>query len=247
VSDIDGGMPALDLWPTFCEFWSAHAGLPAVEQVTAWLRTLERICPEVYQRYAASMVTDGVDWGEDLLRRHWPSLSRHLPRMAETHDRALTIFSPMGRRAREALDTDLRAMLVIVPVGYGGWATTYQGQPACDLGLDTIVELGWDEPETLKCDPYGRAGDAAPSPARGRCGKALIAVADDGRYVNAYRAMQQRHSAAVFVNASTRFNGRRQWRKESGAHRQARAVNGTMERPDRRQACGASPPCPIVI
>ncbi|MEW6753139.1 MAG: hypothetical protein AB1505_19495 [Candidatus Latescibacterota bacterium] len=150
MSDTGAAVPALDLWPAFRAFWSAHAGLPAGEQVAAWLQTLGRVCPEVHQRYAASMATDGVDWGEDLLQHHWPSLSRHLPRMAQTHDRLLTLFDPVARRACEALGTDLRPVLVIVPVGYGGWATTYQGQPACDLGLDTIVELGWDEPETLE-------------------------------------------------------------------------------------------------
>ncbi|MEW6749664.1 MAG: hypothetical protein AB1505_01635 [Candidatus Latescibacterota bacterium] len=150
MSDIGAAVPALDLWPACRAVWSAHAGLPAVEQVAAWLQTLGRVCPEVHQRYTASMATDGVEWGEDLLQHHWPSLSRHLPRMAQTHVRLLTPFGPVAQRAREAFGTDLRPALVIVPVGYGRWAITYQGQPACDLGLDTILELGWDEPETLE-------------------------------------------------------------------------------------------------
>jgi len=150
MTDIAAPVLALDLWPAFRQFWSAHAGRPAAEQVAAWLGTLERVCPEVHRRYAASMAADGVDWGEDLLQRHWPSLSGKLPRMGETHDRLLAMFGPMARRARQVLGTDLRPVLVIVPVGYGGWATTYQDQPACDLGLDTTVELGWDEPETLE-------------------------------------------------------------------------------------------------
>jgi len=140
----------VDLWPDFAEFWRTQRDLSPAEQVGAWLARFEQREPEVYARYAAAMAEDGQDWTEDLLQRHWPALPERLTRMGEAHDRILTVFEPTAERTRRALGTDLHPVLVIVPVGYGGWATTYRGRPACDLGLDTIVELGWwERPETL--------------------------------------------------------------------------------------------------
>ena len=140
----------VDLWPAFASFWRTHDHLPAPEQVAEWLSVFEQINPEIHARYAAEMAGDGLDWAEELLERHWPWLPERLPRMAEAHDRLLTVFEPVAERTREVLGTDLHPVLVIIPVGYGGWATTYQGQPACDLGLDTIVELGWSGEEALR-------------------------------------------------------------------------------------------------
>ena len=140
----------VDLWPEFCRFWHAHGHLTAPEQVAAWLDLLAQLDPEIHGRYAAAMAEDGQDWADDLLQHHWPALPERLPQMAEAHDRILDVFGPTAERTREALGCDLHPVLVIVPVGYGGWATTSQGKPACDLGLDTIVELGWwERPETL--------------------------------------------------------------------------------------------------
>jgi hypothetical protein len=145
-----GETQVVDLWPEFLNFWRESEHLPAPEQVAQWLALFAHLEPEIHARYAASMAEDGQDWTDDLLRHHWPSLSEHLPHMAEAHDCILTVYEPTAEQARMALGIDLYPVLVIIPVGYGGWATRYRGGPACDLGLDTIVELGWwERAETL--------------------------------------------------------------------------------------------------
>lgn len=146
----ENGTLVVDLWPEFVEFWRAHDGLGASEQVDGWLRVLEERQPAIHERYLAAMAEDGQDWAEDLLQRHWPSLPERLSQMAEVHSRLPELFHCIATRTREALGTDLEPVLVIVPVGYGGWATKYQGRPACDLGLDTIVELEWTSQEALE-------------------------------------------------------------------------------------------------
>lgn len=145
-----GRCRVIDLWPEFLEFWGSHEHVAASEQVAGWLRVLEDRQPEIYRRYAAAMAEDGQDWAEDLLQRHWPSLPERLSQMAEVHSRLPELFHCIAKRTREALGTDLEPVLVIIPVGYGGWATTYQGRPACDLGLHTIVELEWTSQEALE-------------------------------------------------------------------------------------------------
>lgn len=148
--DGDDAPHIVDLWPPFCDFWQSHGHLAAAQQVPAWLCLLARLEPEVHARYAAAMSEDGQAWAEDLLEHHWSALPARLPEMAAVHDRLLAVFAPAAERVREALGTDLQPVLVIMPLGYGGWATTYRGRPACDLGLDTVVELQWTDPEALR-------------------------------------------------------------------------------------------------
>ena len=97
-----------------------------------------------------SYADDGLDWRVVLKERVFPFLPQRLPQMIEARDELAECLASVCHRAQHALGLNFDVVFVILALGYGGWATTYQGQRACLLGLDTIAELGWTAAPVLK-------------------------------------------------------------------------------------------------
>ena len=97
-----------------------------------------------------SYADDGLDWRVVLKERVFPFLPQRLPQMIEARDELAECLASVCHRAQHALGLNFDVVFVILALGYGGWATTYQGQRACLLGLDTVAELGWTAAPVLK-------------------------------------------------------------------------------------------------
>lgn len=135
----------LDTWGDFVRFWAASHPLPVSEQVERWRTEYMARYPELLRKQVDDYASQGMDWRALATEKVFPHLPERLPLMQEARDNLLRICGPIHGRALETLGLDLEVTFVIyVGIGCGaGWATRYEGAPACLLGLENIAEEGW--------------------------------------------------------------------------------------------------------
>jgi hypothetical protein len=139
----------VDTFPSFLDCWRRIEGEPVERQVDLWLADHKAHWPELAAKQEADYRADGLDWVTVLRERVFPFLPARLPEMHRAREILLACLEPVYEQAQRAIGLDCDVTFVILAIGYGGWATSYEGAPACLLGLDTIVECGWVRPEAL--------------------------------------------------------------------------------------------------
>jgi hypothetical protein len=121
-------------------------------QIELWHRFYETHYPELLEKQLQDYASQGIDWQKVATERIFPHLKERMLRMAEAWQGLRKLCGPVYERAVRVLSVDLDVTFVIyVGLGCGaGWATRYQGKPACLFGLETIAELGWHTPKRLE-------------------------------------------------------------------------------------------------
>lgn len=135
----------LDTWNDFCHFWASAQNLPPSQQIELWGSTYMAAYPELLRKQLQDYQEQGVDWRQIAAEKVFPHLPERVPLMQEARDNLLQVCGAIYQRAVETLGLDFQAIFVIyVGIGCGaGWATQYEGVPACLLGLENIAEEGW--------------------------------------------------------------------------------------------------------
>ena len=144
------GYQIIDTFPTFLDYWEEARAEALDTQVDLWLTRYAAQWPELAEKQRQGYVDDGLVWRVVLKERVFPFLPERLPVMIRARDELAECSASVYHRAQHALGLDFDVVFVIQALGYGGWATTYQGKRACLLGLDTIAELGWTATPVLK-------------------------------------------------------------------------------------------------
>ena len=141
----------LDTWDDFLRFWAAAASLPPPAQADLWRADYMARYPELLRKQVDDYTSQGVDWRDIAADRIFPRLPERLPRMQAARDHLPHVCVSIYERARATLHLDFDVLFVIyVGIGCGaGWATRYEGRPACLLGLENIAEEGWHTREGL--------------------------------------------------------------------------------------------------
>jgi len=139
----------IDTFPSFLECWGRIRGLPVEEQVDRWLADFRAQWRDLAEKVEQSYAADGLEWRTVLRERVFPYLPERLPMMAEAWGMLREGCPRVRRAAQERLGLDFEVVFVLLAIGYGGWATEYGGTRACLLGLDTIAECDWANPEAL--------------------------------------------------------------------------------------------------
>ncbi len=142
----------LDTWDDFLRFWARCCSLPVAEQAERWRADYMARYPELLRKQVEDYEAQGADWKAIAAERILPYLPERLPLMQEARDNLLRVCGPIHGRAVAALGLDFDVAFVIyVGIGCGaGWATRYEGAPACLLGLENIAEERWHTPERLR-------------------------------------------------------------------------------------------------
>jgi hypothetical protein len=146
MSDIH----VVDTYPSFLACWERIECLPAERQADEWLADFRAAWPELARMYEEDYTRDGLDWRQVLAERVFPGLADQLPVMGETRDALPGVVEDAYAEARAALGLDFDVTVVIVAIGYGGWATCYEGRRAVLVGLDTLASLSWTDGDTVQ-------------------------------------------------------------------------------------------------
>lgn len=132
----------VDAFPAFEGFWSRVRTEPASLQIALWEREYMAPWPELLSKLRENYASEGVDWKRVARRRVFPFLDERLDRMRRLHRDLLRSLPGSWQRAQKVLPLRGPVRFVIyVGIGCGeGWATTYEGRPACLFGLENAAE-----------------------------------------------------------------------------------------------------------
>jgi hypothetical protein len=141
-----------DAFDDFMRYWHDASGGTAEQKLRLWGTSYMQEYPELLQKQARDYEEGGYDWREIARGKVFPRLGDYLPLMQEAGRNLLYICGPIYGQAVQTLGLDFPITFVIyVGIGCGaGWATQYQGAPACLLALEKIAELGWHSRERLQ-------------------------------------------------------------------------------------------------
>lgn len=138
----------VDTFPAFEKFWKQIRTEPVSQQLDRWEHEYMAPWPELLSKQIESYAADGVDWRRVARRRVFPHLGPRLARMRGLHRDLTRSLPSTWASARKVLGLRLPVRFVIyVGIGCGaGWATIYEGEPACLFGLENAAEnhLGGD-------------------------------------------------------------------------------------------------------
>ncbi len=139
----------LDTSDTLLDHCGEMEGQSPAQQADWWLARFHADWPALAAKLEGDYAADGFTWRTVLIERVFPTLAERLPAMRATRDRLLPLPAEVMRRAEQVFRLDFAVVFVILPIGYGGWGTSCEDEPAVLLGLDTIVGLGWTDGEAL--------------------------------------------------------------------------------------------------
>jgi len=142
----------VDAFEGFLTVWRAARAQPLERQIEIWHEFYKERFPELLEKQLQDYASQGLDWRKIASERIFPRLEGWMPRIQEAHRRLRKLCGPICERASRKLNVELDMVFVIyVGLGCGaGWATRYQGKPACLFGLEGIAELGWHTSEKLE-------------------------------------------------------------------------------------------------
>jgi len=142
----------LDTWPTWQEVWARVADASLETQIDAWATEYMARYPALLDKQVADYASAGMDWRTVARERVFPPMAARTLRMAAAHDALLRGHGAVAARFGERLGADFACRFVIY-VGLecgAGWATRYEGAPACLLGLEAIANRGWQAEDSLQ-------------------------------------------------------------------------------------------------
>jgi hypothetical protein len=138
-----GPLNVLDTFPAFESYWRQVRTRPLAEQIDAWEHTYLAPWPELLEKQQQSYAAEGVDWRRVARFRVFPHLPERYERMRQLHRTLCRSLPAAWSRTARVLELDFPVRFVIyVGIGVGaGWATRYEGEPACLFGLENAAEV----------------------------------------------------------------------------------------------------------
>ena len=132
----------LDTFPAFEAYWQRARIQPIDVQIDLWEREYMVRWPELLAKQQQNYADEGIDWRRIARTRIFPYLPERLPRMRRIRRALLEGLPGSWARTQRILGLDFPVQFVIyVGVGCGaGWATRYEGRPACLFGLENAAE-----------------------------------------------------------------------------------------------------------
>ena len=142
----------VDAFEGFSPLWEAAHAEPLKRQIEVCQEFYGTRFPELLEKQLQDYASQGLDWHKIAEGRIFPHLEGWMPRMRQAHRGLRRLCGPVYERAVRVLGVNLDVIFVIyVGLGCGaGWATRYQGKPACLFGLESIAECGWHTPDKLE-------------------------------------------------------------------------------------------------
>lgn len=141
----------IDTFDDFVQYWSRACSETQEQKLQLWETVYMRKHPDLLEKQTRQYEEAGFHWQTIASERVFSRLGGLLPSMKKARDNLPHVCRSIYEQAVQALDFDSSVVFVIyVGIGCGaGWATYYQGLPACLLGLEKIAELGWHSEEQL--------------------------------------------------------------------------------------------------
>jgi hypothetical protein len=136
-------LQVLDTFPAFEQYWQKVRSKPLEVQIDRWEHEYMAAWPELLEKQQINYSEQGVDWKRIARTRIFPRLPERLPRIRRLHRNLLKNIPEAWSRAQRVLKLGFPIRFVIyVGIGVGaGWATRYDGQPACLFGLENAAEI----------------------------------------------------------------------------------------------------------
>jgi len=136
-------LEVLDTFPAFERYWRAVRSEPVNVQIDRWEHEYMAAWPELLAKLQQNYSEDGVDWKRIARTRIFPHLPERLTQMRLLHRNLLKDLPDSWFRTQRTLKLDFPVRFVTyigIRVG-AGWATRYDGQPACLFGLENAAEI----------------------------------------------------------------------------------------------------------
>lgn len=138
-------MKVVDTFHDFMIYWSQASSKNLNQQIELWQTSYMAKYPELLEKQMRNYEEEGVDWKVVAKEHVFMKLKEHFPLMQEARENLLTVCETVYEKAKRTLKLDFDVVFVVyVGIGCGaGWATQYEEQPACLLGLENIAECRW--------------------------------------------------------------------------------------------------------
>lgn len=142
----------VDTFDDFMRYWHDVSRGTAEHKLQLWETSYMQKYPELLQKQIRDYEEARCNWRRIAVQKVFSKLGDYLPVMQELRVQLPRICGSVYEQAVRALGLDFAITFVIyVGIGCGaGWATHYQGAPACLLGLEKIAELGWHSWERVQ-------------------------------------------------------------------------------------------------
>ncbi len=141
----------IDTFDDFMRYWSDACSKPEEQKLELWETSYMGNYAELLEKQVAAYEEQDFSWRGTAREKVFSRLADLLPLMEQASQNLPDVCRSTYELAVQALQIDFPIVFVAyVGIGCGaGWATRYQGYPACLLGLEKIAELGWHSPESL--------------------------------------------------------------------------------------------------
>jgi hypothetical protein len=140
----------LDTWPRFAA--TALRCLDSAETfLDAWHDRYLSRWPSLRRKCLDDYAQQGEDWRALATKWIYPVVRTQARRMAQTRAKLLAVIPEVDARYRRLVKRAPRVRYVVmVDIGFAGWATDYRGSRAILLGLAQIARLGWHSRQSLR-------------------------------------------------------------------------------------------------
>ncbi|MFH1231062.1 MAG: hypothetical protein V1709_06140 [Planctomycetota bacterium] len=147
-----GKCRVIDTFTDFMSYWSQARSKNIEGQIKLWRTSYMAKYPELLKKQLRNYESIGLNWRDIAREKVFPKLPEFLPRMQEAKKNILAVCESVCERFQQTLNSNFEIIFVIyVGIGCGaGWATHYEGLPACLLGLENIVDCGWQSKDKLR-------------------------------------------------------------------------------------------------
>ena len=123
-----------------------------LDRQDAWVEFMSKDI-NVRQQCIDDYIEQGLDWKEVSLNSVFIYDKKFVDRMNRASVLLERIVLDMRSKLSSFYKLELEDTIIVIYHGLGnaaGWATTYEGKPAIYLGVEKIVELGWDSKSKLE-------------------------------------------------------------------------------------------------
>lgn len=146
-----GNYQIIDAFNLFEQFWSKNQNLSIQEQIKKYSSVFQENFPYLWQKQVECYAEDGFDWKEVAQNHVFPKYPDSYPSMGQIVEKITNIIPWIFSQAVLSFQFKFDINFVIyVGLGCGaGWATRYRDKPAVLMGIENIVECGWQTEQSL--------------------------------------------------------------------------------------------------
>ena len=142
----------IDTFPEFMDYWNKSQKDNASEEIKTWESYYKTNYPELFEKIVQDYTESGLNW-EDIARdKIFPINVDRFSVMEQACANLRKIIKDLYKDS-EISKFHLPRITFVIYLGLGngaGWATDYDSRPAILLGLENIVDMGWEGEIALK-------------------------------------------------------------------------------------------------